>query len=177
MKYLLLSVLAIVFATSCARKIPYTKKVKEEFGLNENNLKNVQFYTSRSIILERDADKQVTATTGRDGELIASREEYSERIVIPANRPCIFESMDEDGSINIRFELGAGRTLKFKQRPNIATDRFYLHADWKDGRGELDYGGAVYYAVSGSSAAYLEVKLKQWQKKKSKDRVVKGMKV
>jgi hypothetical protein len=177
MRYLLVGLTALFLVTSCATKIPYSKKVKEDFDLNENNLKNVQFYTSRTIILERDENKEVTATTGRDGELIASSQEFSERIVIPANRPCIFESMDEDGSINIRFELGAGRTLKFKQRPNVATDRFYLHADWKDGRGELDYGGAVYYAVSGSSAAYLEVKLKQWKRKKNKDRVVKGMKV
>lgn len=177
MKSILISAIALLLVTSCATKIPYTTKVKEEFGLSEANLRQVQFYTSRTIILERDEDKKVTATTGKDGELIASREEYSERIVIPANRPCIFESMDKDGSINIRFEVGAGRTLKFKQRPNIATDRFYLHADWQGGRGELDYGGAVYYAVSGSSAAYLEVKLKQWQRKKKKDRVVKGMRV
>lgn len=177
MRYLWMSLIAMFLVTSCATKIPYTKKVKDEFDLNENNLKNVQFFTSRTIILERDENKEVTATTGKDGELIASSEEFSERIIIPANRPCIFESMDEDGSINIRFELGAGRVLKFKQRPNIATDRFYLQADWKDGRGELDYGGAVYFAVSGSSAAYLEVKLKQWKRKKNKDRVVKGLKV
>lgn len=177
MKYLIFIIIALIAMTSCATKVPYTKKIKDEFGLNENNLKQVQFYTSRTIILERDDEKKVIATTGKDGELVASREEFSERIVIPANRPCIFESIEADGSVNIRFELGAGRTLKFTQRPNIATDRFYLHADWKQGRGELDYGGAVYYAVSGSSAAYLVVKLKQWQKKKRKDRVVKGMKV
>ena len=177
MKYIILLCLAGLFLTSCATRVPFTDEIKRDFNLTENNLRQVQFYTSRTIILERDDKKEVTATTGRDGELVASRESLSERIVIPANRPCIFESIDEDGSINIRFETGAGRTLKFKQRPNVATGRFYLHANWQDGRGELDYGGAVYYAVSGSSSAYLIVKLKQWQKNQRSDRTVKGMRV
>ena len=173
----MLLLLSAILMTSCATRVPFTDEIKKDFNLTESNLKQVQFYTSRTIILERDDQKEVTATTGKDGELVASKESMSERIVIPANRPCIFEKMDEDGSINIRFEMGAGRVLKFKQRPNVATGRFYLHADWKDGKGELDYGGAVYYAVSGSSSAYLIVKLKQWQKNKRNDRTVKGMKV
>lgn len=169
--------LTVMILASCATKVPYTSKIKEDFDLTEEKLKQVQFYTSRTIILERDDERQTTATTGRDGDLVVSSTSSSERIVIPANRPCIFEKMEEDGTIQIRFELGAGRVLRFKQRPNVTSDRFYLLADWKGGKGELDYGGAVYYAVSGSSAAYLVVKLKQWKKNKRKDRVVKGMKV
>ncbi len=167
----------IVLISSCATKVPFTNKIRNEFDLTETKMRQVQFYTSRTIILERSTERQTTATTGQGGDLVVSSTSSSERIIIPANRPCIFEKMEEDGSILIRFELGAGRVLRFKQRPNVASDRFYLEADWRDGRGELDYGGAVYFAVSGSSSAYLIVKLKQWQKNKKKDRVVKGMKV
>ena len=173
-------IVSLVFAavlSSCATKVAFTEKIRTEFDLTEAKMRQVQFYTSRAIVLERSNDKQVTATTGRDGDLVVSSTASSERIVIPANRPCIFEKIEEDGSIAIRFELGAGRYLKFKQRPNTASDRFYLVADWRDGKGELDYGGAVYYAVSGSSSAYLLVKLKQWKRNKRNDRVVKGMKV
>lgn len=176
MKYFVV-LLSIVILASCATKIPYTSKIKEEFDLTDDKLKEVQFYTSKTIILERDEEHQTTATTGKDGDLVVNSTSSSERIVIPANRPCIFEKMEEDGTIQIRFELGAGRVLRFKQRPNLTSDKFYLLADWKDAKGELDYGGAVYYAVSGSSAAFLVVKLKQWKKNKRKDRVVKGMKV
>lgn len=169
--------LSLVMLASCATKIPYTSKIKKDFDLTEDKLKQVQFYTSRTIVLERDDEQETTATTGKDGDLVVSSTSSSERIVIPANRPCIFEKMEEDGTIQIRFELGAGRVLRFKQRPNVTSERFYLLADWENGKGELDYGGAVYYAVSGSSAAYLVVKLKQWKKNSRKDRVVKGMKV
>jgi hypothetical protein len=176
-RYLVLLSITFLLAASCATKIPFTEKIRTEFDLTESKMKQVQFYTSRAIILERSDEKQVTATTGKEGDLVVSSTASSERIVIPANRPCILEKVEEDGSVAIRFELGAGRYLRFKQRPNATSDRFYLQADWKDGKGELDYGGAVYYAVSGSSSAYLLVKLKQWQRNKRKDRIVKGMKV
>lgn len=170
-------IIVFVVVTSCATKVPYTQQIREDFSLDETSLKQVQFYTSRAIILERQGERETTATTGQAGDLVVNETSSSERIVIPANRPCIFEGMEKDGSILIRFELGEGRYLRFNQRREGAQERFHLVAEWRDGRGELDYDNAVYFAVSGSSAAYLLVKLKKWQKNKRKDRVVKGMKV
>ncbi|WP_133122083.1 hypothetical protein [Brumimicrobium salinarum] len=140
-------------------------------------MKKVQFYTSETIILERSDEQQQMATTGSSGELVKSERSTSERIVIPANRPCVFEKLEDDGTVQIRFELGGGRVLRFAERRNISNGRYYLVAQWNNGKGELDYGGSVYYAVRGSSAAYLMVKLKNWKKNQRKDRVVKGMKV
>jgi len=176
MKYLVV-ILSVVLLGSCATKIPYTKKIKEEFELTEDKLKKVQFYTSRTIILERSEKSQTTATTGQSGDLVVSSSSSSERIVIPTNTKCVFDKIGENGAVFIRFELGQGRTLTFAERTNMSSGRFYLVADWKAGRGELDYGGAVYFAVSGSDAAYLMVKLKQWKKNQRKDRIVRGMKV
>lgn len=177
MKKLIFFILGALLITSCATKIPYTEKVRDDFDLSDEKLKQVQFYTSRTIILERSGDQETIATTGQKGDLQVSKTSSSERIVIPANRPCIFEKRYEDGAIGIRFEAGDGRILRFKKRPNTQSDRYYLEADWQGGRGELDYGGMVYHAVSGSSSAYIIIKLKQNQKNKRKDRVVKGMKV
>lgn len=174
---IIIALMAVVILGSCATKVPYTPKIKEEFDLTPDKLKKVQFYTSRTIILERSDEQQVVSTTGKDGELVASERSTSERIVIPSNRPCVFEEMEEDGTIQIRFEMGAGRVLRFSERKNISNGRFYLVAQWENGKGELDYGGSVYYAVSGSSSAYLLVKLKKWKKNKRNERVVKGMKV
>ena len=98
----------------------------------------------------------------------------SERIVIPTSTPCVFDKIGENGAVFIRFEVGQGRTLVFAERLNMSSGRFYLVADWKAGRGELDYGGGVFFAVSGSDAAYLMVKLKQWKKNQRKDRIVRG---
>lgn len=173
----LIALFTIVLLGSCATKVPYTTKIKADFDLSEDKMKKVQFYTSETIILERSDNQQSVATTGSSGELVTSERSTSERIVIPANRPCVFEELEEDGTVQIRFELGGGRVLRFAERQNIANGRFYLVAQWADGKGELDYGGSVYYAVRGSASAYLMVKLKNWKKNQRKDRVIKGMKV
>lgn len=177
MKYLFLLSIFLLLG-SCATKVPYTSKLKADLNFDDAQFKKLQFYSSRTIILERKGEQERTAVTGRAGDVQVSSSSYSERIIIPANRPCIFDGFEEEtGAMKIRFELGAGRYLRFKARTNKDTDRFYLYADWKNGKGELDYGGAVYYAVSGSEAAFIQVKLKQWQRNKRKDRVVKGLKV
>ena len=168
---------ALIILGSCATKVPYTEKIKNEFNLDAEKLKKVQFYTSETIILERSEDQEIVSTTGEGGELVSSERSTSERIVIPPNTPCKFEELEEDGSVLIRFEPGTGRVLTFKERKNISNGRFYLEAQWKNGKGELDYGGSVYYAVRSSASAYLMVKLKKWKKNQRKDRVVKGMKI
>ena len=176
MKILIVLLTALILG-SCATKIPYTTKIKAEFDLTPDKLKKVQFYTSEIIILERSDKQTKVTTTGQSGELVTSERSTSERIVIPANRPCIFEQMGEDGSVQIRFEFGDGRVLRFAERQNISNGRLYLDAQWENGKGELDYGGSVYYAVRQSASAFLMVKLKKWKKNQRKDRVVKGMKI
>jgi hypothetical protein len=174
---LLFALVTLLFLGSCATKVPYTKEIKKEFNLTPDKLKGVQFYTSEAIILEREGEKQNISTTGEDGELVSSESSSSTRIIIPANRPCVFEKLEDDGTVQIRFEMGGGRVLRFAERKNISNGRFYLKAIWKNGKGEMDYGGSVYYAVRSSASAYLMVKLKKWKKNKKNDRVVKGMKI
>jgi hypothetical protein len=174
---ILIALLTVVILGGCATKVPYTTKIKEEFELTPDKLKKVQFYTSEIIILERSDKELIVATTGQSGELVTSERSTSERIVIPANRPCLFEQMEDDGTVQIRFEMGNGRVLRFAERQNISNGRFYLVAQWANGKGELDYGGSVYYAVRQSASAYLMVKLKNWKKTQRKDRVVKGLKI
>lgn len=174
---ILVALLTVVILGSCATKVPYTTKIRAEFDLTPEKMKKVQFYTSEIIILERSDKQQKVATTSQSGELVTSERSTSERIVIPANRPCVFEQMEEDGTVQIRFEMGDGRVLRFAERQNISNGRFYLVAQWANGKGELDYGGSVYYAVRQSASAYLMVKLKNWKKNQRKDRVVKGMKI
>ncbi len=169
--------IALVALGSCATKVPYTDKVKKDFDLTPEKMRKVQFYNSETIILERSEDKQVVSTTNEDGALVSSQRSTSERIVIPAQSKCVFEQLEDDGTVQIRFEMGPGRVLRFTERKNTSNGRYYLEAQWKNGKGELDYGGSVYYAVRNSASAFLMVKLKKWKKNKRSDRVVKGMDV
>lgn len=175
MKYL--SALAIIaLLASCATKIPYTEKIRQDFELDETKIKKVQFYTSQTIILEKKSSKG-TKTTESDGGLVVNESSESERVIIPTNTPCIFERVNDNDAVLIRFESGSGKVLRFALKENMNNGRYYLQATWVNGRGEIEYGNETYTTKSSAASTYLMVKLKKWQQNKRKDRVVKGMKV
>lgn len=174
-KYIAILLLGLL-VFSCGVKVPMTNQLKQEYDLNENNMKKVQFYSSQTIILVK--SKTSGSQGAVDGKLVISKNSEQERIIIPVNAKCIFDSYDKDGSVIIRFELGAGKTIKFAVREGQASGKFYLDAKWISGKGgEMNYGGDTYYATPESGSAYLMVVLKKLNKTKRKDRVVKGLKV
>lgn len=176
MKYL--SILVVGFLLfSCGTKVPLNNQLKEDYNLNETNMKKVQFYTSQIIYLERSKSTGSQGTSA-DGTLVTSKSSEQDRIIIPASTKCIFESFGPNGEVILRFETGVGKTLKFGVRATQTNGKYYLFADWQtDKGGELKYGNETYYATTESGSAYLMVVLKKLNKTRRKDRVVKGMKV
>ncbi|MBP6459234.1 MAG: hypothetical protein KA264_03965 [Crocinitomicaceae bacterium] len=168
----------IAFLASCGVKVPFTDDLKKEYELNNaENMKKVQFYTSTTIILEQNETKGAKPKT-EEGTLVTSKNKIQNRLIIPVNTKCIFDSYDSNGNVNIRFELGQGKTIKFGVRENQVTGRYYFVADWSyDKGGEVLYGGEKFYATSNSGNAFLLVVIKKLQKTRRKDRVVKGLKV
>jgi len=178
MKYILMFFIAL-FSVSCGVKVPFNEDIKKEFNLDDaENMKKVQFYTSATIVLEKSILRGSKAKT-EDGTLVNSKNKIQDRIIIPLNTKCIFDSYDASGNVNIRFELGPGKTIKFGIRENQVTGRYYFVAntwDYEKG-GEVQYAGETYYASSNSANAFLLVVIKKLQKTRRKDRVVKGLKV
>jgi hypothetical protein len=175
MKFITLFSLGLILF-SCGTKVPVTNQLKEEYDLNEKNMKIVQFYTSQTIILQR--SKTSGSQGASDGKLVTSKNSEQDRIIIPSNTKCVFDSYGSNGEVFIRFEVGVGKTLKFAVRQGQATGKYYLVANWKpDLGGEITYGNETYYATADSGTAYLMVVLKKLNKTRRKDRVVKGMKV
>lgn len=176
MKYIAILSLGLILF-SCVQKVAYTDQLKEEYSLNEKKMKQVQFYTSQTIILER-SKTTGSQGTSEDGTLVASKNSEQDRIIIPTKTKCVFDNYGPNGEVNIRFEVGSGKTLKFAIRPTQATGKYYLVADWKqDKGGEIMYGNETYFATSISGNSYLMVGMKKLNKTRRKDRVVKGMKV
>ena len=170
----LLSLGLILF--SCGTKVAFTDELKDEYDLTEKNMKIVQFYTSQIIYLYRSKTSSSQGTS--DGKLVMSKNNDLNRVVIPSNTKGVFESYDANGEVVIRFEMGAGKILKFAVRQAQSSGKYYLVANWKpDLGGEIKYDNETYYATQESGSAYLMVVLKKLNKTKRKDRVVKGMKV
>lgn len=176
MRYLLIAFVGIILA-SCGTKVPFTNQVRDEFGLDSaEKLKNVQFYTSATIKLERSSSSGDSGTNS-DGTLVSSSSESQDLVIIPVGTQCVFENISGDGDISVRFEVGAGNFLTFELRGDQPSSKYYLVADWNNKRGTLEYGNVEYTAIDASSAAYLMVMKKNLKKVKRDARVVKGMKV
>ncbi|MCH2223224.1 MAG: hypothetical protein MK066_00550 [Crocinitomicaceae bacterium] len=177
MKYVLFLFIGVILA-SCGTKIPYTSRVADDFGLdNEKSMAKVQFFTSATIIIERSKSSGNQNTTS-DGTLVSNSSSEKDRIIIPLGTKCVFEKFDEDNNIVVRFEPGVGHTISFGKREGQSSGKYYLLADWTSKKGgEMKYGNSTYFANTASGTAYLQVVKKKLQKTKRKDRVVKGMKV
>lgn len=178
MKYLFFGLVGLVLA-SCGTKVPYTNEIRDEFGLeSEQLMRKVQFYTSATIILEKN---KVSGNQGTDasGKLVTSSSNEQDRVIIPLGTSCVFEGYGSDESLIVRFEVGAGKTITFAIRPGTTSGKYYFVADWNNGKngGAVTYGNEPYVATTSSGTAYLEIIRKRLQKTKRKDRVVKGMKV
>ncbi|MFN5653150.1 MAG: hypothetical protein ACK465_05970, partial [Flavobacteriia bacterium] len=72
MKQFSLFILLALLAVSCGTKIPYTTAIRDEFSLDaEEKLRQVQFYTSHTIILNQ-VNKQSSELTTQNGALVSS---------------------------------------------------------------------------------------------------------
>lgn len=175
-KYILLFVVGIILA-SCGTKIPYTNQIRDEFGLeSEKHVKGVQFFTSATIIMEKNKESGNQGTDD-DGALVSSSNKEQDRVIIPIGTKCVFEEYGANQELVVRFEVGPQKVITFGTRPGTTSGKYYLVADWNNGQsgGTIRYGNETYSVTSSSGTAYLQVIRKKLQKTKRKDRVVKGM--
>ena len=178
MKYVFLVVIGIVLS-SCGTRVPYTNEIKDEFGLEtEIQMRKVQFFTSATMILEKNK-KSGNQSTNNDGALVTASNTDQERVIIPNGTKCVFDSYGPNGELVLRFEVGVGKTISFLMREGSTSGKYYLVAKWNGGTkgGDITYGNDLYVATTASATAYLQVIRKKLQKTKRKDRVVKGMKI
>lgn len=169
--------------SSCGVKVPYTNQIRDEFSLDtDEKMRQVQFFTSHTIILNQDK-KIDSENTTQNGTLVSSSSSKKESIIIPAGTKCVFEDFGSKGEIRVRFELGEGKMISFATKADNSSvnKRYYFDADWNAQSGaKINYGENVYKIdlLRGSPrTAHLLVVKKRLEKSKRKERVVKGMKV
>jgi hypothetical protein len=178
--FLLLSLSAVLI--SCGVKVPYTTQIRDEFTLDtDEKIRQVQFYTSHTIILNQEKRDDSQNTT-QNGTLVSSSSSERETVVIPAMTTCVFEGFGPKGEVIVRFEVGDGKILTFATKTEGSSiKRYYFDADWNSQGGpKINYGENTYKVdlMRGAPrAAHLLVVKKRLQKTKRKERVVRGLKV
>lgn len=173
LRFTMMMVLVSVTLFSCApSRVPFTQQLREQYKLNIEELKSIQFYTSNELILRRAETDAKKVTEG--GELTISRDQVLEEIVIKAGTPCVIRDVVDGNRVTVTFEDGGNKYLVFGSFKNH--DGYYtLQAlEWQKDKGKVNYGEQLYMTSAGSRDVFLVLKMKSLERFKVDQKVVKG---
>ncbi len=170
---------AILAASIClpgcmSYRVPFTQAIRNQYDLKSEDLKNLQYYLSADITLQREFRRE-EGEVSQSHKLVAKEAGLVEEVVIRARTPGI---ATEVGETYIAISFEPGETLNFG---STASDRDperrykLLAKEWTDTYGRIVYGGKTYYAVGSSRWAYLEVLVESLDAVKKRKKVLPGM--
>ena len=163
--------------TSCGPTLtPFTQELYDEAGWGEDELKQVQFYVSRDIVLYRAySTGEARIANGkirmRDGQQI-------EEVVIRSGTPGALLFIPKQNRFAISFESGSDAPfLMFGPNPKIG-DRYVLLAkEWKRHNGKVHYADRVYQVESDAAFASLLVDIDRIGETRVRRKFAKGREV
>lgn len=164
----------MVFAlTACSQKtIYFTQAMRQKVEGDGLELKDVQFYNSHPITLQRNLSYEETKLAS--GTINFENGKFIEIIQIKKETPGICENT-EPSSLDIAFEAGDDRFLKFVLNAEM---HYQISAlEWTDRFGKVNYDTLTFYIKPGGEKALLKVKNDKNFKLDKKERVATGRKV
>ncbi|MDX1815068.1 MAG: hypothetical protein R3239_03830 [Thermodesulfobacteriota bacterium] len=168
-------IIPLIGISGCASgRIPFTQHLRNRYGLEEGDLKKLQYYVSGNITLQRGFRREEGEISGTH-RLVQKEEGIVEEVFIPAGTPGIATEVGPT-SLSVSFE--PGRSLTFGSPPDDRDPerKYTLSARrWEDYYGELVYDDKTYFAVQGSGHVWLEVRAESLDTVKKKTKVLPGM--
>jgi hypothetical protein len=170
-----LVLLSLVIFSSCNSLSYFTQDMQEKYRWSEEELKKIQFYLSRDIVLRRElSDGSADIISGRikvkDGRRI-------EEVVIRKGTPGAFVFSPKSERFAVSFEENDDNYLMFGPNPKYSDRYAVLASEWKRNSGEVTYAGKKWRVSSDAAYAALMVDLRKISDYDVKSRVVKGRKV
>lgn len=138
-------------STGCASHIAFTQELREEYNLTDDELKNLQFYTSDKIVLERElisADREVSSSH----ILVTKQGKQIDQVIIKKGTPGITIS-STPSTLDISFEEGS--FLLFSCGLDQKGEYEIYVTNRRMGNGELTFEDQVYLAIDRSTYTYL----------------------
>lgn len=167
-------VAAVALAGCATGRIPFTQALRDQYRLEGDDLKNLQYFVSGNVTLRREFRREEGGIS-KSHKLVIREGGLVEEVFIAAGTPGVATNVGPT-SITVSFEPGS--TLEFGASPSDRDpDRIYklLAKRWTDYYGELIYDNKSYYAVKGSGQAYLEVDAESLDAVEKKRKVLPGM--
>lgn len=176
MKKLFLLILPILFLSACKTLVPYNKQLKEKYSWTESEIKQIQFYLSNPITLQRRLSNSSTEIVS--GKIKTQNGEQIEEIYIKKGTPGILVADKGNKGYKISFEIDDNHTLTFGWFENKGSN-YYLKADeFKKGKFyKVNYNGKTYNTNLSSLQSFLLINMKKIQKEERKQRVAGGRKI
>ncbi len=172
--YLLLLPFALLLA-SCSTYKPLTEKDRIENNWTEKELKQVQFYLSSDIVIQRKLGSETS--TIQNGKVRIVNGERIEEIIIKKGTPGVLVYNSVDNRVGISFEDGDDKFLMFGANKGKGGRYYLLASDWQNQVGKVQYEGQTYYCTPESGKAFLTLDLKKLHQIELEKRTAKGRKI
>lgn len=174
--FIILAIGAITVLSSCQSTTPFTNTVRTKYNLDEAKLKKMQFYISSDILLQRGERAENSQELDEDGKLVISTSASLDNITVDGKTPGVCVKVLDGNKLAISFFESDDQYLVFGD-PNNRGRYSLMGAEWKNGKGKINFGGKVYYIMPGGASAYLKFELKKVKDYKTTSTKAKGRKV
>lgn len=166
----------LLFLGSCSPSLsPFTQKLIDKNRWTEEDLKEIQFYLSRDIVLSRDYTSGASRIESGKIKMVKGRK--VEEVRIPKGTPGIAVFQPKRDKLAVSFESQNDQFLIFGPNPKKGSSYVLLATEWKNRRGKVKYDDKQFYTTTESGLATLLVDVKKSKKVKVKSRSAKGRKV
>ncbi len=169
-------VLVVSFAMAgCATQhVAFTRGIRTYYELGSEDLKNLQYYVSGDITLQRSFVRE-EGEVSKGHTLVAKESGLVEQVIVRTGTPGVATEVG-DTYLAVSFEPGASLVFGSPAGDRDPDRAYKLLANrWTATYGEIDYGGKTFYAVDGSRAAYLVVAVESLDAVKRKKTVLPGI--
>ena len=161
--------IVLVFTSCSTQTIYFTQQTRSKIESNGIDLKDIQYYNSHKIILQRNLSYEETKVAS--GNISIENGEFVEIITLNRGTPGICESYTFN-SLDISFEKGENRKLRFIMN---SEKNYQISAiEWKDKFGKVSYDTLTYYIKPGGEKALLKVKKDNNFVYDKKERIIEG---
>lgn len=159
---------------SCGPNLrPFTEDFYQTYDFKEGDLKKIQFYNSRDIVLYR------TSAGGNvqieDGSVRVVDGKKRDEVVIPRGTPGVLVFLPKDNRFAVSFDAkDPERYLMFGPNPKYGDHFTLLASEWKKYQGVITYGGEKFYTDSNSALSQLMFDVKEVRRMENRTYVAKG---
>jgi len=170
------AVLVALFVLSgCASgRIPFTQNLRDQYGLEADDLKKLQYFVSSDVTLQREFRRE-EGEVSKTHKLVMKEGGRVEEVFIAAGTPGIATEVNA-ASLAVSFEPGGSLLFGSPSSDRDPERKYKLSARrWTEDYGELVYDNKTYYAVKGSGQVYLEVGAESLDAVEKKKKVLPGM--